>query len=475
MDATELGFMPATELTGRIAAKELSPVAVTEAVLVRIEAVEPKLNAFITICADQALDAARQAEAAVMAGDDLGPLHGVPFTVKDLVNTAGVRTTFASHALEDNVPNTDSVSIARLRAAGAILVGKTTTPEFGHMPMTEAPLFGRTLNPWDTTKTSGGSSGGGGVAAAAGLGPLHVGTDGGGSIRIPAAACGIVGMKQTLGRVPHDMTADSFGLMSYIGPMTRTVADAGLMLDVMAGPHASDVHSLGREVPDLAGAARGEGDLSGRRLGWRIFLGNEVIDTETRALFEAALPAFTDLGAELTACDGPFTPTLQHWAPLTYSIWAARFGGYAESLGERMSETLRYWIAEAGGVSGVQVQNAMAARTAIFREVEAWFEDIDLVVMPTITRPALDADHDPRQPIEIEGRAIDVPRAAWYPYTHPFNLTGHPAITVPCGWTAAGMPVGLQIVGPWGADDRVLHAAACFERARPWADRRPPV
>lgn len=475
MNSEDIGYLPATEMAAMIAAKDISPVEVNDAVLERIETVQPKLNPFITICADEARVAAKAAEAAVMAGDDLGPLHGVPFTVKDLVNTAGVRTTYGSHALEDNIPEHDALSVARLKAAGGIMVGKTTTPEFGHKPMTEAPLFGRTLNPWNQDRTSGGSSGGAGVAAAAGLGPLHVGTDGGGSIRIPAAACGIVGMKQTLGRVPHDGTPDSFALMSFIGPMTRTVADCALMLDVMSGPHPSDVHSLGRETPDLIGAAAADGDLSGLRIGCRTFLGNEVIDTETRNLFDGAMPAFSDAGGTLIASDGPFTPTLPFWAPLTYSMWAARFGGYADQLGDKMSETLRYWINEAQGVSGVAVQDAMAVRTRIFREVEAWFDDVDLVIMPTITRPALPVDHDPREAIEIEGKSVDVPRAAWYPYTHPFNLTGHPAITVPSGWTADGMPVGLQIVGPWLADDLVLRAAACFERLRPWADRRPDI
>ncbi len=473
MSDEELGFLSAVEAAKRIRDKDLSPVELTEAVLRRSEAVQAALNPFITISADVARAEATAAERAVMAGDDLGPLHGVPFTVKDLINTSGVRTTFGSHAMEDNVPETDSIGIARLRAAGAILVGKTTTPEFGHKPMTEAPLFGRTLNPWDPSRTSGGSSGGAGVAAASGLGPLHVGTDGGGSTRIPAAACGVVGMKQTLGRVPHDMTSDVFGLMSFIGPITRTVADCGLMLDVMSGPHPSDFHSLGREVPDLTAASLGGGDLAGVRIGWRKFLGNDCMDTETEALFDDALKALGESGAGLAEHTASFSPTLQHWAPLTFSLWNARFAALKEQLGERMSETLRYWMEEGEATTGVDVQLATGARTTLYREVESWFEDIDLLVTPTLACPAIPAGHDPRQPIEINGQITDVPRAAWYPYTHPFNLTGHPAITVPSGFTSGGLPVALQIVGPYLADDKVLHAAACFERVRPWADRRP--
>lgn len=475
MSDEDLGFMTAFEAARLIRAKEISPVELTDAVLRRAEIVQNTCNAFITISDEVARAEARRAEESVMAGDDLGPLHGVPFTVKDLVNTAGVRTTFGSHAFADNVPKSDSIGIARLRDAGAVLIGKTTTPEFGHKPMTEAPLFGRTLNPWDLTRTSGGSSGGAGVAAATGIGPLHVGTDGGGSTRIPAAACGVVGMKQTLGRVPHDMSSDSFGCMSFIGPITRTVEDCGLMLDVMAGPHLSDVHSLGRYNSNFAGAARGEGDLKGVKIGWRRYLGNDSMEAETQALFESAVPSLADQGAELVDHVMDFEPTLQHWAPLTFSLWNARFSHLAEELGEKMTETLRFWMKEGNGVTGVEVQRANEARTRLFRLVESWFTDIDLLVTPTLTRAAIAADHDPREPITLDEKTADVPRASWYPYTHPFNLTGHPAITVPCGFTSEGLPVGLQIVGQWLSDEKVLHAAACFERARPWAERRPEV
>ncbi len=474
MHRDELCFTPATELAAMIRTKQISALEATDAVLARIDAIEPHINSFITVCADEARDAAGQADEAVARGDELGPLHGVPLGVKDLLNTKGVRTTFASHAYETNVPDADCVAMARLRRAGAVLVGKTTTPEFGHKPMTEAPLFGKTRNPWNLERSSGGSSGGAGAACASGLAPLHVGTDAGGSTRIPAAACGIVGMKQTLGLVPHDMNAETFGLFSFINPMTRTVADAGLMLSTMVGPHPSDIHSIGRAPGgDLAQASRGEGDLKGVKVGWRMFLGNEVIDTETREIFEASLTAFKDAGAELIEYEGPFTPTLPIWKPIIFSSFAIRFTEMMEELGDKMTETLRYWTKMGGDFNAIDIQKAMQTRTLVFRQVQSWFDEVDLVVTPTLTRPALPIDHDPREPIEIEGQLIDEPRAAWYPYTHPFNMTGHPAITLPSGFTQDGMPVALQIVGPWLADDKVLHAAACFEHARPWADRRP--
>src|SRR5438552_14948962 len=269
----DLVFTSAAELARLSARRQVSPVEAVDAVLERVERAQPALNAFITVCGEEARAAAKQAEAAVIRGDTLGPLHGVPFAVKDLVNTADVRTTFGSVALADNVPAADSPAVARLKQAGAILIGQTTTPEFGHKCFTEAPLFGRTANPWELSRTCGGSSGGAAAAVASGLAPIGVGTDGGGSSRIPASCCGIVGFKQTLGLVPHDLTPDGFGNQSHITPLTRTVMDAALMLEAMAGPDPCDPHSLGLPTPDFISGARAEGDLKGLRVSWRPLLG----------------------------------------------------------------------------------------------------------------------------------------------------------------------------------------------------------
>src|SRR3954466_3307760 len=293
----DLAYTSAAELAAIIARREASPVEIVDLVLARIEKTQPTLNAFITVCADEARAAARAAEAGVTRGEELGPLHGVPFSVKDLVNTKGVRTTFGSFALADNVPASDSPAVARLKAAGAILVGKTTTPEFGHKCYTEAPLFGRTANPWDLSRTPGGSSGGAAAAVGPGGAPIGSGTDGGGWSRIPAACCGVVGFKQTLGLVPHDLIPDGFGNQAHITPMTRTVMDAAVMLQAMAGPHRCDPHSLGLAVPDFVAAARPQGDLKGVRIGWRPLLGNTMLASEVRESCEKALAAFADLGA----------------------------------------------------------------------------------------------------------------------------------------------------------------------------------
>jgi aspartyl-tRNA(Asn)/glutamyl-tRNA(Gln) amidotransferase subunit A len=472
---TDLAFTSAAELARLIAGRAVSPVEVVEEVLDRIERSQPVLNAFITVCVEEARAAAREAEAAVMRGDPLGRLHGVPFAVKDLVNTKGVRTTFGSVVLADNIPAADSPAVARLKAAGAILVGKTTTPEFGHKCFTEAPLFGRTANPWDLSRTPGGSSGGAAAAVAAGLAPFGIGTDGGGSSRIPAASCGVVGFKQTLGLVPHDLTPDGFGNQSHITPMTRTVMDSALMLQAMAGPHPCDPHALGLAVPDFVAAARPEGDLRGVHIAWRPLLGNTLLSAEVRMACERALAAFAALGTIVEPVEDKFASTEPIWLILTQSFWNARFRRYVAEFGPRMSETLLRQMDNGAGHSAVALQQAMFERTRVFREIQGWFEDYDIVATPTLSRTALPIDHDFFSAIEIDGEMADTVRNAWYPYTLPFNLSGNPAVTLPCGRGADGLPIGLQLIGPHLGDARLLRAAALYEAARPWAADQPRV
>jgi len=474
----DLAYTSAAELAALIARRAVSPVEIVDAVLRRIEKTQPTLNAFITVCAEEARAAAKEAEAAVMRGDtshgpSRGSLLGVPFAVKDLVNTAGVRTTFGSWALAGNVPATDSPAVARLKAAGAILVGKTTTPEFGHKCFTEAPLFGRTANPWDLSRTPGGSSGGAAAAVAAGLAPIGVGTDGGGSSRIPAACCGVVGFKQTLGLVPHDLTPDGFGNQSHITPMTRTVMDTALMLQAMAGTHPSDPHALGLPAPDFVNAARPEGTLKGVHIAWRPLLDNTILSREVREACERALSAFAELGAIVEPVNDDFASTEPIWLILTQSFWNARFRRYVAEFGPRMSETLLRQMDNGAGHTAVALQEAMFERTRVFREIQGWFVRHDIVATPTLSRTALSIGHDFFAPIEIDGVTADTVRKAWYPYTLPFNLSGNPAVTLPCGFGADGLPIGLQLIGPHLGDAQLLRAAALFERARPWAAEHP--
>jgi aspartyl-tRNA(Asn)/glutamyl-tRNA(Gln) amidotransferase subunit A len=373
------------------------------------------------------------------------------------------------------MPSADSPAVARLKAAGAILVGKTTTPEFGHKCFTEAPLFGRTANPWNLLRTPGGSSGGAAAAVAAGLAPIGVGTDGGGSSRIPAACCGIVGFKQTLGLVPHDLTPDGFGNQSHITPMSRTVMDTALILQAMAGPHACDPHSLGLAVLDFVAAARPEGDLKAVRIAWRPLLGNTLLSREVREACERALSAFAELGAIVEPVDDAFTSTEPIWLILTQSFWNARFRRHVAQFGNRMSDTLLRQMDNGAGHTAVALQEAMFERTRVFREIQGWFGPYDIVATPTLSRTALAIDHDFFAPIEIDGQVADTVRKAWYPYTLPFNLSGNPAVTMPCGFGADGLPIGLQLIGRHLGDAHLLRAAALFEQARPWEAARPQI
>ena len=458
----------ALTLARQIRTKEISPVELVDAVLDRIETLQPTLNAFITVTADAARAAARRAEAAVMAGERLGPLHGVPFSVKDLLFTKDVRTTMGSAIFADQVPDEDAVPVRRLHEAGAILIGKTTTPEFGHKPLTDSPLFGVTRNPWNLARTPGGSSGGAAAAVASGQGPLALGTDGGGSIRIPAACCGIVGLKPTLGRVPHIHQADLFSTVSYIGPMTQTVAEASACFDAIVGFDASDPYSR----PEPAADAR-DVDVRGLRIGWMPRVGNRLVDAETVAACEGTVRHLESRGAHVEVVEEDFAAFESVFLVFLQAGLAARVGVQVKAFGDRVARSLRTAVERGASWTATDWANALAQRTVAFRRVQALFRRVDVLLSPTISRPALPADQDADAPIEIGGDVAGSIRGAWYPYTFPFNLSGHPALSLPCGWSQDGLPIGLQIVGPWYADRRVLALAAHLETERPVARAMP--
>lgn len=470
---SDLARLSAAELRTRIAARDLSPVEVTEAVLARAEALQPELNCFVTLVPEQARAAARKAEDAVMLGEPLGLLHGIPFAAKDLVNTAGVRTTFGSLLHADTVPKEDAVCAARLKQAGAILFGKTTTPEFGHKALTDAPLFGRTRNAWSAAHTSGGSSGGAAVAVAAGIGPIGIATDGGGSTRIPAAANGMVGLKQSNGVIPHSQVADAFGNYTYVTPMTRTVMDTALMLQAMAGPHPSDPWSIDVASQDYLTAARAEGDLKGKRILYSATLGNTVIARDVRAAFEQALVRLRDLGAELVELSEALPDMEPVWKVINHTTWRARFDEMIRRDGNRMSPSLVRQVAMAADWSGADYQRAMFQRSDLFRMVQRWFETADYLVTPTLSRTALSIEQDLFEPIQIDGVEVGELRRNWFPYTMPFNITGHPALSLCCGYDTEGLPIGLQIVGRFRDEASVLRAAALYETSEAWLDRWP--
>jgi aspartyl-tRNA(Asn)/glutamyl-tRNA(Gln) amidotransferase subunit A len=470
---SELWRLPASALRDKIASKAVSPVELTAAVLARAEQLQPVLNCFITLAPDQAMAQARRAEQAVMQGGTLGLLHGVPFAAKDLVNTAGMRTTFGSLHYDENVPKEDAVASARVRAAGGILFGKTTTPEFGHKGLTDAPLFGRTRNAWSAERTSGGSSGGAAVAIAAGIGPIGVATDGGGSTRIPAAANGVVGLKQSNGVIPHSQVADAFGNYTYVTPMTRTVMDTALMLQAMAGPHPSDPWSIGIEPQDYLSAARPEGDLSGKRVLYSLALGKHIVAKDVRVAFERALATLGELGAELIELKEDLPDMEPIWKVINHTTWRARFVDLLRREDNRLSPSLVRQVTMAAEWSGVDYQRAMFQRTDLFRKVQGWFETADYLVTPTLSRTALPIEQDLFEPISIDGREVGELRNNWFPYTMPFNITGHPALSLCCGFDSDGLPIGLQIVGRFRDEASVLRSAALYEASAGWLSRWP--
>lgn len=470
---TDLTRLPASELSELIATKKVSPVELTDAVLARADKLQPVLNCFITLVPEQARAAAKVAEAEVMQGEPLGLLHGIPFAAKDLVNTAGVRTTFGSLLYEHNVPKEDAVCAARMKAAGAILFGKTTTPEFGHKALTDGPLFGRTRNAWSARHTSGGSSGGAAVAVAAGIGPVGIATDGGGSTRIPAAINGMVGLKQSNGVIPHSQVADAFGNYTYVTPMTRTVMDTALMLQAMAGPHPSDPWSIGIAPQDYLAAARAEGDLKGRRILYSATLGNTLVAKDVRAAFEQSLARLRELGAELVELTEELPDLGSAWKVINHTTWKARFDEMIRRDGNRMTPSLVRQVAEAADWSGADYQRAMFQRSDLFRMVQRWFETADFLVTPTVSRTALPIDQDLFDPITIDGVEAGELRRNWFPYTMPFNITGHPALSICNGYDSEGLPTSLQIVGRFRDEASVLRAAALYEASESWLDRWP--
>jgi aspartyl-tRNA(Asn)/glutamyl-tRNA(Gln) amidotransferase subunit A len=469
----ELCFLSAAELRGRIHRKEVSPVEITRAVLARAERLQPALNCFITLCGDQAMADAATAERGLMTGQPLGLLHGIPFTVKDLVNTKGVRTTFGAVPYQANVPDHDAVAIARLRAQGAILVGKTTTPEFGSKCLTDAPLFGRTRNAWSSERSSGGSSGGAAVAVASGIAPLAVATDGGGSTRIPASCNGVVGLKQSNGVIPHSQVQDAFGNQTSVTPMTRTVADTALMMQAMAGADASDPWSIGFSLQNFVAGAAPHGDLRGRRILFCLAPAGRPVSADVAAAFKASLARLAALGAELEEMPGDGFDVEPIWRAINHTAWRARFEKLAAEHGDLLSDTFLKQLALAEKVSGVDYQQAMFDRTSLFRRVQSLLQRADLLAMPTLSRTALPIDQDLFGTITIDGRVFDDVRPNWFPWTMPFNMTGHPAVSIPSGFGSDGLPIGIQLVGQFRGDVELLHAAALFEASQDLLGRWP--
>lgn len=465
--------MSAVELGALVRTGRLSPVELCDAVLARVERLNGRLNAFLTVTSDLARAQARAAEARARVGVLRGPLDGIPYSLKDLEPTAAVRTTFGSKWFADHIPAESGLVATRLAATGGVLLGKTNTPQFGHKDSCDNLLGPPCRNPWRLDRTSGGSSGGAASAVAAGLGPVAHGTDGGGSVRIPAALCGVVGMKPSFGRVPQYPAADYWSARNHHGVLARTVRDVALVLDAMAGPDPRDPLSIDGPASPLLAAC--DGDLRGLTLVWSPDLGYVPVDPEVRAVAEAAARRFGDLGARVEARDPGWPDPGAFHKVLCDVANATRHAERAAQRPDWIEPSLMRMVEDGLRLTGVDHARASTERSAFYDRAHRFFETCDLLLTPQQPVGAWPADpgSGPHQgPTSIGGRATPsiFDRLG---LTFPFNLTGHPAISVPCGFTAEGLPVGLQIVGRWHADALVLRAASAFEALQPWAWHRP--
>lgn len=467
----ELAFTPVYQLREIIKQKKLSPVELCDAIFRRVEEINPKLNAYLTLAQEEACKAARDAERAVSAGDDLGPLHGIPISIKDLVSTKGIKTTMGSLVYKDFIPEADSTMVRRLKEAGAIIIGKTNTPELGLADQTENKLGDACCNPWNTGRTSGGSSGGAAASVAAGISPLAQGSDGGGSVRIPASFCGLFGLKANYGRVPKEVAPWGVSHVSCMGPLTRNVRDAALMMNVMSGPDGIDFTSIRTAPPDFFKAL--DGRLKKLRIAWSYDLGYGMygvkVDAEVKSAFQDAVKVFEEMGNEVEEAAPKAGEPFDLWDVLITSRYYIPYGFLLEEHAEEIMDYTRLALECGRSLSGLEVARAWAQVERLRGVMLDFFQKYDLLLTPTTAVPAF--------PVGQKNRGLGRGYVDWAfcPFTCVFNLSGNPAASVPCGFTTNGLPIGLQIVGRLEDEVTVLLASAAFEEARPWADKHPPV
>jgi Asp-tRNA(Asn)/Glu-tRNA(Gln) amidotransferase A subunit family amidase len=467
------------ELAGMIRRRDVSPVEVVEAFLRQIDAAEPIVNAFVTVCHEQALAAAREAGDALLRIDpsELPALHGMPIAVKDLTPTAGVRTTFGSRHFADHVPDEDGLIWQRLKAAGAILLGKTTTPEFGMHSITESPLTGITNNPWDPTRTVGGSSGGSAAALAARMTPLATGSDGGGSIRVPSSFCGTVGLKCSRGRIPIWSEGDPFETVDVVGPMTRTVADTALMLDICAGPHPYDPFALPDEPRDYLATAT-NADVSGLRIAFCPDLGNPPIEPAITDALDAAARMFESLGAHVETISislpDPMEYFLGWWAPFVKMTLDDQVLGPTGGDAIESHPLFVEFASRADSMSAVDhLRLERTQRVAIHRAFADVFLQYDVLITATTPSVAFPHPGPDGGPLEVAGKRVSQPALDNQRNTEAISHAGYPALSVPVGFTPDGLPIGMQICGPHAADRLVIRVGAAYEAATNWHLARP--
>jgi amidase len=470
----DLCFTPATELSRLYRSRKVSPLEVMRAVLERLDRVNPLVNAVVTLDREAALREARRATAALARRSAaLGPLHGIPVGIKDVTPTKGMRTTFGSKLFEDHIPLEDAAVVERLKGAGAIVLGKTNTPEFAFGPNTVNAVFGATRNPWNLALSAGGSSGGSAAALATGICPIAQGTDLGGSLRGPAALCGVVGFRTTPGLIPRYPEVLAWDSYSVEGPMARTVGDTALMLSVMAGP--ADVRSPMNYSTDTKPflTAVKQPSVKGSRIAWSPDLGGLVtVDPEIASACEASAGVFRKLGARVVRASADMHDVPDIVALTRGFLMVARHADKVERWRDQLQAGLVENTSQGLGMTSRDVARGELLRTQLWNRVRAFFETHDLWLTPTAAVPPFPIELP--HAMEIGGKPAGKTLQRSY-LTYAFSVLGLPAISVPCGFTREGLPIGLQIVGPPRHEAAVLRAAAAFEAAQPWAHRIPPV
>jgi len=471
-------YRSAAQLARQIRTGETSPVEIVNAYFERIHEYNKEINAYIDLYESDAREQAKEAEKAVQKGKDIGPLHGVPVAIKDNIPVAGRQYTNGSVPLKNNVADEDDVTVARLKDAGAIVVGKTNLPEFATKAVTDNELFGTTGNPFDPDRMSGGSSGGSAAAVAAGMAPISLGTDGGGSGRVPPSACGIFGMKPTFGRVPTVLRPDGFvhyKPMRGKAPLTRTVEDGALMLEVLTGYHPDDPFSLPDEEIDYVAATRRS--IDDLEIAYSVDMNVFPIDERVRSVFDDAIENLTQTGASLTETAPEFNYSREKmresWENgfnlvLAESLDFMKENKDIDLLGDYRDKlnSINVEAAEKGQeMNAVDYRRYDVVRTDVFESVQGLFQEYDLLVTPTMAVPPF--EHGIWGPDEVDNEKVGL--HGWF-LTFIFNMTGHPAASVPAGFTDSGLPVGLQIVGPRFGDETVLSACGTYERIEPWHD-----
>ncbi len=464
----ELCALSATAQRALIGAREISSEALLEAHLDWIGQVNPGVNAICTLVPDLAREQARAVDARIAAGENPGPLAGLPAAIKDLVNTAGIRTTHGSPLFAKHVPGRDALHVARMKQAGAVIIGKTNTPEWGAGSQTFNTLFGATATPFDLSRTAGGSSGGAAAALAARMLPVADGSDLGGSLRNPAAFCNVVGFRPSAGRVPAPERLLGWNPMAVLGPMGRTVSDVALLLSVMAGADPGDPLSLHDDPAVFAGNLAA--DMSGKRIGWSEDLGFLPLQSEIRDTFRAARAYFESIGCSVVDSAPDLRDAPEVFQTLRAHSFAGSFAGIYESQRDKLKDTVQ-WNTEKGlAQTGTEVALAEAAHTTIYRRMLGFFESHDFLVLPTTQ--VLPFPITQEWVREIDGERFEN-YLQWMEICSVISVTGAPVAAMPCGFSASGLPVGLQIVGKPGEDLAVLRMARAFEAAAPFAERQP--